>query len=46
MEEAGAVEVDIGVQVRLIEVVDERRPALRVMGVAEQFSDYGAVFAF
>ena len=45
-EEAGAVVVDIGVQVLLIEVVDERRPALRDMGVTEQFSDHGAVFAF
>ena len=35
-EEAGAVEVDVGVQVLLIEVVDARREALREMGVAEQ----------
>jgi len=45
-EEAGAVEIDIGVQVLLIEVVEERRPALRDVAVPEQFSDHGAVFCF
>jgi hypothetical protein len=32
--------------VLLIEVVDQRRPALRDVGVTEQFSDNGAIFAF
>ena len=45
-EEAGTVEVDIGVQVPLIEVVDERREALRDRAVTEPFSDHRAVFAF
>ena len=45
-EEAGAVEVNIGVQVLLIEVVDERCPVLWDVAVTEQFSDHGAVFAF
>jgi hypothetical protein len=44
-EKTGAVEIDIGIEVLLIEVIDERCPALGNMCVAEQFPDYGAVFS-
>lgn len=42
----GAVEIDIGMQVLLIEVIDERCPMLRDMGVTEQFSNHSTICTF
>ena len=36
-EETGAMVVDVGVEVVLIEGVDQRRPVLRDVAIAEQF---------
>ena len=45
-EEAGAVVVDVGVEVLLIEGVDQRCPALWNMAITEELSHYSAVLAF
>ena len=38
--------VEVRVEMLLIEVVDERCPALQDMAITEQFSDHRAVIAF
>ena len=44
-EEAGAVEIDIGVEVAAVEVVEPRRPLLRDVFVAEVLADEGAILS-
>ena len=43
-EEARAVEIDVGIEVAAVEVVEFGREALRDVFVAEVFADNGAIF--
>jgi len=45
-EEAGTMEVEIWVEVLLIELVDQRCPALQDMRIAKAFSHHGTIFTF
>jgi len=45
-EEAGAMEVEIGVEVQSADVLDQQCPTLTDIAVAEVFFDNGSILAF
>lgn len=45
-KEAGAMKIDIGIEMLLIEDIDERRPALRNVRMAKEFSDHRPILTF
>ena len=45
-EETRSMIVDVGIEVLLIEIIDQRRPVLGDVGVAELLSHHRGIFTF